>query len=255
MMTPKILVLIPTLKDEPTETVLSVKHQTISVSEIIVVVGSYYLFNRLINSSITNLAKILYLKPNMREPVGLRAAKALNYALSKVKIEDYDYILRVDADTKLPPNFVEKNLEADAEVVGKAGYAMLIKTESFLKVFNGRFPEVPVEDSFLNLSLMSRSKKVEDWRIHPILLKQSRKKHSWRYYFHRGVEMYKLGYEPIHVVDRARIDGLMNAFTILGYFISIIKRKERYEFFGWVFKTQLKRLALLLHLTWGLKES
>ena len=245
MAPPNILVLIPTLRDDPTETILSVKRQTVGVSEIIVVVGSYYLFNRLLNSSIARIAKILYLKPNMKEHLGLRVAKALNYALSKVKIEDYNHILRVDADTKLPPDFIEKNLESDAEVVGRAGYAMLIKTETFLKVFNGRFPEVPAEDSFLNLSLMSRNKKVEGWKVRPILLKQSRKKHSWRYYFHRGVEMYKLGYEPIHVIERFRTYGLTNAFTVLGYFISIIKRKEKYELFKWVFKTQLKRLTRL----------
>ncbi|MCD6530481.1 glycosyltransferase family 2 protein [Candidatus Bathyarchaeota archaeon] len=185
----------------------------------------------------------------MKEYLGLRVAKALNYALKKVKVEDYDYILRVDADIKLPPDFIEKNLEIDAEIVGKAGYAMLIKTKSFLKIFNGRFPEVPAEDSFLNLSLMSRKRKVEDWRTPPILLKQSRKKHSWRYYFHRGEAMYKLGYEPIHVAERARTYGLMNAFTVLGYFISVIKRKEKYEISRWVFKTQLKRLTLFLHST------
>jgi len=55
--------------------------------------------------------------------------------LEHVNLEDYDYLLRVDADIILPKRFIEENLKAEADYVGKAGYCMLIKVSPFLKVF------------------------------------------------------------------------------------------------------------------------
>jgi len=241
MESPKILVLIPTLKDDPTETILSIKQQTINVSKIIVVVGARSLFRRLLNSEIASYVKILYFKPDMKEYVGLRVAKGLNYALSTVKIENYDYILRVDADVILPPDFIEKNLRIDADVVGKAGYAMLIKTSSFLKVFKGRFREVNAEDSYFNLKFSKEGYKVKSWLRAPVLMRRSGRHHSYRYYVTRGIEMYRLGYEPLHVIENLRRD-FRNIFCVYGYALALFKKIKRYEFASWVFKTQLRRI-------------
>lgn len=77
----------------------------------------------------------VYLKPNLDEPLGKRVVAAINYALSKVHLKEFDYLLRVDADTILPDRFIEENLKVDADCVGKAGYAMLLKVDCFIKVF------------------------------------------------------------------------------------------------------------------------
>jgi hypothetical protein len=56
------------------------------------------------------------------------------------------------------------------------------------------------------------------------------------------MEMYKLGYEPLHVVETLRRD-LRNVFAILGYVVAALKT-ERYDVAGWVFRAQLKRLLV-----------
>lgn len=238
-MTLKILAVIPTLNDDPTETIRSLMNQTIKVTKILVVVGSSELLKKM--RSTDNSTEYIYVKPNCREPLGKRVAAALNQALATIYLNDYDYLLRVDADTLLPRYFLEENLKANADCVGKAGYAMLLKTESFIKIFNGRFLEVAAEDSYLLLKLLSVGRVVKPWRLPPIL--KGKKKHDWRYYFVKGVEMYKLGYEPFHVLETLSHD-MRNAFTVLGYFITLLKGARRYEFADWVFATQLHRLLL-----------
>ena len=238
----KILVLIPTLKDDPTQTVQSVKRQTMPVSKIMIIVGSKQLYSRLKRSELAKIAEIIYFRPNMKEPLGLRVAKSLNHALSMVKVENYDYILRVDADVKLPRKFIEENMKANADIVGRAGYAMLIKNQTFLQILKGRFPEVPAEDSYMNYKFWASSKKVENWKIYPTLLQQSVRKHFWREKFRSGLEAYKLGYEPIHVVARLRLAPLKNTFFCLGYFYALLGHFQKYEFAARIFNFQIKRL-------------
>jgi len=241
---PNILVLIPTLNDDPTSTVSSIRRQTITPSEIIVVVGSRSLFCKLLDSHIVSRIKVVYLKPDMSEYLGIRVAKSLNYALNAVNLKEFDYILKVDADVELPPSFIEKNLEVGGDVVGKCGCALLIRNEIFLSEFNGRFPKVPADDTFFNLLLMSRNKKVKGWKIKPIM--KTVRKHSWRHYSSRGSEYYKLGYEPLHIFELLRF-GIENVFLILGYLVSIIKRIDKYEISSWVFQTQLRRVIYGKH--------
>jgi len=240
MGSPKILVVIPTLNDDPTDTINSIHRQTVKNSKILVAVGSKNLYRKLIVNKSDDV-EVFYIKPNYAEPVGKRVAIALNFVLSKVRLKDYDYLLRVDADTLLPKRFIEDNLKVDVDYVGKAGYAMLIKMESFTKFFNGRFVEVGAEDSYFGLKLLSQGRSVKPWTLPPKLKRKSGVAHSWRYYFVRGKEMYKLGYEPIHVFEVIRLDP-RNVFAVLGYFIGMLKRISRYDFAGLVFKTQLRRL-------------
>lgn len=240
-MEPRILAVIPTLNDDPTDTMKSLMNQTIKVSKILVAVGSEELYRKLTSTSNKGIVEIFYIKPNFQDPLGKRIATALNHALSTVDLTSYDYLLRVDADTVLPERFIEENLKVNADYVGKAGYAMLLKMNCFLKIFKGRFAEVGAEDSYIGLKLLSKGYNVLSWALPPKIKRRSGAHHTWRYYFTRGIEMYKLGYEPVHVVEVIRHD-IRNIFTILGYFTAIIKRLEHYDFAGWVFRAQLKRL-------------
>jgi len=164
-MSPKILAVIPTLDDDPTDTIKSLLRQTVKVSKIIVAVGSSKLYRNLISRYSDNVAEFVYVKPNFSDPLGKRVAVALNRALSKVRLSEYDYLLRVDADTVLPSNFIEENLKVDADYVGKAGYAMLLKMNCFIKFFNGRFFEIGAEDSYIGLKLLSQECSVRSWVI------------------------------------------------------------------------------------------
>jgi hypothetical protein len=109
-MTTKILAVIPTLSDDPADTIKSLLKQTVKVSKILVAVGSWKLFQKLISDGM-GTAEYFYVKPNFKEPLGKRIAVALNYLLSQVRIEEFEYLLRVDADTILPNRFIEENLK------------------------------------------------------------------------------------------------------------------------------------------------
>jgi glycosyltransferase involved in cell wall biosynthesis len=236
---PKILAIIPTLEDDPTDTVRSILNQTVKVSKIVVVVGSWELYKKM--RAADRVTEYVYVRPNFRDPLGKRVATALNQALSTINLKEYEWLLRVDADTLLPRRFLEENLEVNADCVGRAGYAMLLRRESFDKIFNGRFVEVGAEDSYILYKLLSVGHVVKAWKLQPVV--KGRKRHEWGYYSVRGVEMYKLGYEPLHVLE-TMLHDIRNVFTVLGYIIALVKRYKRYEFANWVFKTQLYRLFL-----------
>jgi len=238
----KIVALIPTLRDNPTRTVESILQQTVKVSKIIVITGSQELC-RSLSCQGSDIVEIIYVKPNMDDPLGKRIAVALNIALRRVDLERYNYILRVDADATLPRGFIEKNLKANADYVGKAGYAMLLKGSSFLKVFSGEFAEVCAEDSYVGLKFLHQGYQVKQWLCPPVLMRKSGKHHSYRYYLTRGIDLYRLGYEPIHVVERL-LHEFRNIFSILGYALAVLKGIERYEFACWVFRTQLRKACL-----------
>lgn len=238
----KILAVVPTLTDDPTDTIKSLLYQTIKISKILLVIGSKNLYKKLTSTKrYPDIIECLYVKPNCKDPVGKRVAIALNTAFSKVHLTDYDYLLRVDADAILPNRFIEENLKIKADCVGKAGYAMLIKMDSFLKFFHGRFVEIGAEDSYIGLKLLSQGCIVKSWSLAPKVKRRSGVHHSWRYYFIRGEEMYKLGYEPLHVIDVLRHD-VRNLFAIIGYGTAAVKRIRRYDVANWVFRAQLKRL-------------
>jgi len=210
---PKVVAVVLTLDESPMDTIRSILQQTIKVSKILVVTGSYRLF-KLLSRQESDIVKFLYLKPNMNEPLGVRVSKAINFALEHVNIEDYDYLLRVDADIILPKRFIEENLKAEADYVGKAGYCMLIKVSPFLKVFGGRFKEVGAEDSYVGMKFMYHGYQVKGYILSPILTDRAHRKHSYRYHLTLGMESYKLGYEPIHVFEKLRY-GKMEPFRFL----------------------------------------
>ncbi|MEM2122628.1 MAG: glycosyltransferase family A protein [Candidatus Bathyarchaeia archaeon] len=241
VMSIRVLAIIPTLADDPTETINSVVEQTVKVSRILVAVGSKFLYQRLASTNPLDAVEYIYVEPDFRDPLGKRVATELNAALSNTCLEDYDYLLRVDADTVLSHRFIEENLKAGADCVGEGGCAMLIKIDSFIKFFDGRFPEVGAEDSYIMLKLLSRGCSVKPWVLPPKLKRRSGAHHPWRYHFVRGVEMYKLGYEPIHVF-KPLLHDIRGLLIVLGYFMGLLKKARRYEFAGWVFRRQLRRL-------------
>jgi len=235
----KILAVIPTLADDPTETIKSISEQTVKVSKILVAVGSKELYEKLTSKNL-NGVEYFYVKPDFREPLGKRVATAINTVLAKENLREYDYLLKVDDDVVLPKRFIEENIEINADYVGGSGYAMILKVSSFLKIFNGKFAEVAADDTYVGLKFLHRGFLVKQWRCLPVLV-LNRPPHSYRHFFSRGIEMYKLGYEPIHVFERIRWDRRC-VFSILGYFTAMLKGIERYDFANWVLKTQIKRL-------------
>lgn len=78
---------------------------------------------------------------------------------------------------------------------------MLFKTVPFLKVFGGVYPEVELDDIYLSLKLLYAGCSVKRWVVTPDAVKVREKgHHAVAHYFNGGPELYRLGYEPIHVL-------------------------------------------------------
>ena len=219
--TPRILCVIPT-HPKDTEylklTLQTVNDQTVPVTTIIT------------PTEISNIANI----PR-------RMSVILNHALNKIDLSLYDYILRIDTDTILPPDFIEKNLEQNADVVGY-GHAHLIKVSTFREVMNCTFHRES-DDSYLNYKFMYAHKKWMYWNVKPIRSRKCGRTHSKQYFIDRGALMWMLGYEPLHVIGNVRWD-FYNVFAVFGYFYAMLNRVTRLDVAKSVFHYQICRLTV-----------
>ncbi|MEM3684067.1 MAG: glycosyltransferase family A protein [Conexivisphaerales archaeon] len=239
-MKPRILAIVTTLNEMPSTTLQSIMTQTIEVSKTFIVVGTYKLYQALLDLS-SDKVSVLFQRADMTKPLGIRLARAINYALQQVDLKEYDFVLKVDADIVLPNRFLEENCKLKAAYIGRAGSAMLIRVKPFLQVFGGRFAEVVAEDSYIGLMFLYKGFTIKNYACKPVLMPESRKHHSFRYYYALGKEYYKLGYEPIHVIASLRY-GKMELFKAFGYFVALLNGTERYEFARFVAKLQTMRL-------------
>jgi hypothetical protein len=246
----KVLVVIPTLRDDPTETVQSIIKQSVEVSKILVAVGSESLYSKLVVDRL-ELTEAVYVKPDFSQPLGKRVAAAINTVLAKETLEEYDYILKVDAEIILPRDFIKENLEDLPDFVGSSGSAMCFKASAFLKGLGGKYPAVFADDTYLALNFLYKGYTVKRWLCSPRFKSREKGHHSYKHELQRGIEWYKLGYEPIHVLEYLQavipdmhegVFGVGRAFPIIGYFSAALQRVDRFEFAPWVFIMQVRRL-------------
>ena len=214
----KILCVIPSLPEELSfKAIQSVLKQTIPVESVMI------------------LSKRVKGKTTAE-----KVSKLLNDGLSHVRIEDFDYLLRVDGDTVIPPNFLEENLKDNPDLCGEAGYGMIIKTSTFKKVMNGKFhPES--DDSYISYKFLMKGYKVTKWKVKPIPLGDANFKRVLKSKIDRGLLMYKIGYEPFHVILSIRW-SLRNIFAIFGYFLGFLKREPKFDVSSFVWRRQIRRL-------------
>ena len=164
-----------------------------------------------------------------------RVSYVLNEGLKHVNLNEYDYILRVDCDTLLPIDFVEKNLQLNADAVG-FGHAHLIKVSTFLKVMNGKFHSVS-DDSYLNFKFMKEGYTWAYWNTKPVMVRDNGKTYGLKYFFERGKLMWQLGYEPLHVFGNCRWT-IKNVLAVAGYFSALANKVKRFDVADFVFRYQ-----------------
>ncbi|MEM2130552.1 MAG: glycosyltransferase family A protein [Candidatus Bathyarchaeia archaeon] len=246
----RILALIPTLNDDPTKTVQSILNQSVEVSKIIVVIGGKELYKKLAQNKLER-TEYVYVKPDFSQPLGKRVGTAINTALYKVNLNEYDYILKVDSEITLPKDFVEKNIQGMPDFVGSGGAAMLFKTNALLNSLGGKYPEVPADDTYLASKFLYEGYTVKRWRCYPQSKKREKYPHSYKHCLQRGIELYKLGYEPVHVLHyplefvhdlTIATFSMYSFFPVIGYFIATLRRTNRYEFARWIFLMQVRRI-------------
>jgi len=124
-----------------------------------------------------------------------RVSWVLNDALQHLRIEDFDYILRLSGDVILPKNFVESNLKDNPDLCGKSGQAQLIKVQPFIKHCGGRV-HPQSDDTFLNLKFNLLKLKVQNCIVTPWFTRPNGATHGLKYFYEREIYLYKLGYEP-----------------------------------------------------------
>lgn len=214
---PKIICVIPVLpSDLNIQTLQSIMQQTVPVAFII----------------------LLTEKANA-ETLAARVSKVLNDGIKHIRLENFDYILRVDGDAAIPSNFIEANLKGSPDVLG-LGCAMLIKISSLQKAMNAEFDPY-CDDSAIHYQFMRHNMNVKPYTVQPLRLRQAGKTHDYTYWLEKGQVQYQLGFEPIHVLAKVRFNW-RNILCLLGYFTALIKRKPKSDFAGYVRFHQLQRL-------------
>jgi hypothetical protein len=201
----KILCVIPALPSEVTlETLRSIWNQTIPVTETL----------------------ILTEQPHEESTFPEKLCKILNNGLQHINLEGFDYILKVDADSVLPANFVEANLSDEPDVVG-LGMAMLIKTSTFTELMDGRFFEEQ-DDSYIRFKFASENRTSRDYSIEPVVARKDGAAHGIKYFVDRGTLMYKFGYGPVHVLSKLLLQP-RNALLLVGYLKAWLQRKKMFD--------------------------
>jgi hypothetical protein len=172
-----------------------------------------------------------------------RVSRALNDGLKEanVKLEDYDYFMRLDGHTVLPKNFVEYALEKNCDLFGESVHAALVKTSAFMKLMNGRFhpecDEVYLTHKFAILGTACSSYGSLEIK-HPF----NEAKHSSIDHRSTGELLYKSGYEPIHLFFILRKFSKIHLLWFQGYLIALIERKTKFDFAKKLWNFQVHRL-------------
>ncbi len=177
---------------------------------------------------------------------GTRVARSMNMTLAEVPWRGYDYILRLDGDSKIPPDFIEKALRENADMVGSGGSGLLLK-RGVLEAMGGRWPVLDPEDSYFiwkarQLGFSHRQPSVRgtgrpfgsEYNLSRFL--------SW------GFNAYWLGYEPVYFLRMvllsaraAKRPGFVLAIPV--YLDCLLIRKRRLDVADFVTRTQVRLIS------------
>jgi len=233
----RILAVVPTLREDVRRVLRLLFNQTVKPELAIIVTGSSSLEKFLVKTlklekSFSSKIRVVYVRPELNEHVGVRVGKAINHVLSLIDLRRYDFLLKIDADTAMPLDYVERCLKLKADLVG-LGPFMLVRMKPFLRLLNGRWPEAPADDAYVMMRF-----KAAELKIAPLpegLVLKRKAGGSWKYYYYRGICDFKIGMDPvkeffavISLITHRRT--LMPIFTIIGYFIAVLKGEQMYYF-------------------------
>ena len=207
----KILCFIPALPSEISlSTIRSIADQTTSVSAICIL-------TKIAPKTLPFPAKISYV---------------VNEWLKTVRLECFDYLLRVDADTVLPVNFIEVNLVGYPDVVGY-GPAQLIKVSSFLKFMGGRF-HPDHDDGYVIFKFKALGLNVKTiYTVQPMINRVSGKHRGCGWHVDQGVLHYRYGYDILYehliVLGKWGQYHPYGLFFLVGYWKALFSRKVLFD--------------------------
>ncbi len=140
--------------------------------------------------------------PVKREwPLPVRVGYSINAAIRRLqlgfglRLSDYDYILKVDSDVWLPPDYIE-NLTSKRAPVAGVGAALLISVPFFIVALKGVYPVKHCDDGYISALSISLGAWPPHYsgrgrlRVPPVRFE---KKRELAY----GIEYYRWGLSPI----------------------------------------------------------
>ena len=177
----------------------------------------------------------LIVLPDLSLSVGERVGKSLTVAFKLFLREDYDYMLKLDSDIYFDEKFIEENIKAGYDLMGR-GAGMIIKVKTFLEVFDHRWPISPLDDVIVTELLKIRKYRVLPWRwVHPAKFVKKPKYNASRA-FKIGYESYRIGFPllwEILIVRGKILQGeFIFIFHLIGYLIALFRSEKRYPFSG-----------------------
>lgn len=204
----KVLCVIPALPNEVQhDTLMSVFNQTLPVT--------------------TTLILTEKVKENLAFPA--KMSVVLNDMVRVVRLEEFDYLLRVDGDVILPPDFVKIHVDQSFDAVG-CGYAQLIRISAFIEVMGGRFH--PDHDDGYIIEKLAYVGKKSSWSyvVKPILKRASGLHHGSSWYLSQGELKYRYGDEPLELIGYlAKHYCPYSIFELVGFFKALLLNKKRFD--------------------------
>lgn len=245
----KIAAFILAFREVPIRVLKCLSTQTVKPSKVIIVAA----YESACVQRFSDLdIECIVIPPNLNLTVGERVGISLSVAFRKIRIEGYDYLLKLDDDVVFDERFIEDNVGSGYDLMGR-GAAMIIRVEVYLKFFNHQWPINPIDDTYVVDTLLAAGYKVLPWswirRAIPI-----KEVHvSVEREFLAGVNLYKLGYPftvallasfSTLIIRRRSITGYIA--RVGGYIAALITRPSRYTAYERISK--YKRYELMIKL-------
>lgn len=175
-------------------------------------------------------------------PFPAKMSVVLNEMLGRLRLECFDYLLRVDADTVLPSNFIEENLKGGFDALGE-GYAQFIRVSKFISVMGGRFHSEH-DDGYVLVKFAQLGLKVShtSYLVAPILRRVPGVHQGSGWFVAQGELKYRYGWEPSALlfnlfVNRSRF----SVFELVGYLLALVKRERRFDVSAAILDKQLEK--------------
>lgn len=218
MSAPTVLAVVPVLKDDPSLISDCLSNQTLPPTEVVFACGL-----KATDAKCHSLGfHSIYEPPRDSILVAPRVISAINACLSSTDLNKFTYILRVDADWRLPTNFIEANMP-EGDTVGFYGSAIFIPVRILMELFGGRLPIADSENMIIR-KLREAGYKLQHFRVPPMDTRPIDPEKTWKYFFALGKmgkrnEAHPWRYPLRCILFFIRERDIRGIFELIGYIL------------------------------------